>query len=227
VTLLLEARGIFKSFQKGDKNLQVLGADSGLNLALEPKQTAAIVGASGAGKSTLLHILGGLECPTRGQVFFLGEDIFRFSEGMRAEFRNKSLGFVFQFHYLLPELTALENVLMPLMIGQQLSPRTKAQAIELLEFVGLKDRLEHRPSELSGGEQQRVAIARAVVMRPKLILADEPTGNLDSANRSKILELLVELHRLTEVGILLVTHDMLLAGKMKHIFQMRDGTFFS
>jgi len=187
----------------------------------------AITGASGVGKSTLLHILGTLEAPSGGHVFYgqKQQDIFKYTEKELSSFRNRTLGFVFQFHYLLPEFSALENVMMPALIaghGRQVSEK---QARGLLEFVGLSHRLEHRPSELSGGEQQRVAIARSVILRPKLLLADELTGNLDSTNRNHVMELLGRLNQATGVSILLVTHDQTLANKMHRVLVMKDGQF--
>ncbi len=221
---LLRAEQIRKSFFKGKKEIPVV---RGVDLTIMPGEMIAITGASGVGKSTLLHILGTLEAPSSGQVLF-GEkqqDIFRFSERALSVFRNRSLGFVFQFHYLLPEFSALENVMMPALIAGHARQASESQATNLLEFVGLKHRLDHRPSELSGGEQQRVAIARAVILRPKLLLADELTGNLDSANRSIVMDLLVRLNEATGVSVLLVTHDLELAKRMHRILIMKDGTF--
>jgi lipoprotein-releasing system ATP-binding protein len=223
-TPLLVAQDVRKSFFKGKKEIKVV---RGVNLKIQPGEMVAITGASGVGKSTLLHILGTLEAPTSGQVLF-GEDqidLFRMSEKGLSEFRNRFLGFVFQFHYLLPEFSALENVMMPALIAGYSRLVAADKAKELLEFVGLRHRLEHRPSELSGGEQQRVSIARAVILRPKLILADELTGNLDSQNRAMIVELLVRLNRGTGVSILLVTHDQEVAQQMHRVLPMKDGAF--
>jgi lipoprotein-releasing system ATP-binding protein len=221
---LLVAEQIQKSFFKGKKEIPVV---KGVDLTIQVGELVAITGASGVGKSTLLHILGTLEAPSSGKVYF-GEkrqDIFKYSEKALSQFRNKSLGFVFQFHYLLPEFSALENVMMPALIAGHSKKASEDQARNLLEFVGLKHRLDHRPSELSGGEQQRVAIARAVILRPKLLLADELTGNLDSQNRSIVMDLLVRLNESTGVSILLVTHDAELAKKMHRTLVMKDGVF--
>jgi lipoprotein-releasing system ATP-binding protein len=223
---LLKAEKVRKSFFKEKKEIPVV---QGVDLAIFSGEMVAITGASGVGKSTLLHILGTLEPPTSGKVFFGPEqqDVFRFSERALSTFRNRSLGFVFQFHYLLPEFSALENVMMPALIAGHQRQVSEKQAKDLLEFVGLKHRLTHRPSELSGGEQQRVAIARAVILRPKLLLADELTGNLDSTNRSLVMELLTRLNQATGVSILLVTHDLEIAQRMHRVLTMKDGTFVS
>jgi lipoprotein-releasing system ATP-binding protein len=221
---LLRAEEVRKSFFKGKKEIPVV---RGVNFAIQTGEMVAITGASGVGKSTLLHILGTLEPPTSGRVLFgqKQQDVFRYSEKSLSLFRNKALGFVFQFHYLLPEFSALENVMMPALIAGHPRHASENQARDLLEFVGLKHRLDHRPSELSGGEQQRVAIARAVILRPKLLLADELTGNLDSANRLNVIELLVRLNQATGVSILLVTHDTEVAKKMHRVLVMKDGSF--
>ncbi len=223
-TPLLVVEKVQKSFFKGKKEIPVV---RGVDLEIAKGELVAITGASGVGKSTLLHILGTLETPSSGKVYFGDErqDIFKFSEKSLSQFRNRSLGFVFQFHYLLPEFSALENVMMPALIAGYSRKVSEQQAKELLEFVGLKHRLDHRPSELSGGEQQRVAIARAVILRPKLLLADELTGNLDSENRSIVMDLLVRLNEATGVSILLVTHDSEIAKKMHRILVMKDGLF--
>jgi lipoprotein-releasing system ATP-binding protein len=225
-TPLLRAEGVQKSFWKGKKEIPVV---RGVNLDIQSGEMLAITGASGVGKSTLLHILGTLEPPTSGRVLFgpKQQDIFRYSEKSLSLFRNKALGFVFQFHYLLPEFSALENVMMPALIAGHARDASEKQARDLLEFVGLKHRLEHRPSELSGGEQQRVAIARAVILRPRLLLADELTGNLDSTNRGIVMDLLVRLNQATGVSILLVTHDQEIAKKMHRVLVMKDGVFVS
>ncbi|MBI2712634.1 MAG: ABC transporter ATP-binding protein [Bdellovibrio sp.] len=222
--ILLKAEKVKKSFFKGKKEIQVV---RGVDMEIHPGELVAITGASGVGKSTLLHILGTLEPPSSGKVFFgpQQEDVFRYSEKALSIFRNKMLGFVFQFHYLLPEFSALENVMMPAMIAGYTRQASAQQAKDLLDFVGLKHRLEHRPSELSGGEQQRVAIARAVILRPKLLLADELTGNLDSANCSMVMDLLMRLNQATGISVLLVTHDQEVAKKMHRILKMRDGVF--
>lgn len=221
---LLSAENIRKSFFKGKKEIQVV---RGVDFSIGTGEMIAITGASGVGKSTLLHILGTLEPPSAGKVFFGPEkqDLFQFSEKALSHFRNRSLGFVFQFHYLLPEFSAVENVMMPALIAGYSPKISEQQATELLEFVGLKHRLDHRPSELSGGEQQRVAIARAVILRPKLLLADELTGNLDSVNRSLVMDLLVKLNQSMGLSILLATHDSEVAKKMHRVWVMEDGVF--
>jgi lipoprotein-releasing system ATP-binding protein len=223
---LLKAEQIRKSFMKGGKEVSVV---RGVDLTILSGEMVAITGASGVGKSTLLHILGTLEPPTAGRVLFgqKQQDVFRFSERSLAVFRNKSLGFIFQFHYLLPEFTALENVIMPALIAGYSRKVAEKQGKDLLNFVGLKPRLEHRPSELSGGEQQRVAIARAIILRPKLILADELTGNLDSVNRNRVMDLLVRLNQTLGISVLLVTHDLELAKRMHRVLVMKDGVFVS
>src|ERR1700722_10248612 len=221
---LLLAQNVKKSFFKGKKEIPVV---RGVDLTIHTGEMIAITGASGVGKSTLLHILGTLEPPSSGRVLFgqKQQDIFRYSEKSLSLFRNKALGFVFQFHYLLPEFSALENVMMPALIAGHARQVSEKQARELLTFVGLGPRLEHRPAEMSGGEQQRVAIARAVILRPKLLLADELTGNLDSVNRGNVMELLVKLNQATGVAILLVTHDQEIARRMHRILVMKDGVF--
>lgn len=223
---LLKAEGIKKSFFKGKAEIPVV---RGVDLTIQTGEMVAITGASGVGKSTLLHILGTLETPSEGRVLFgqTQQDIFKYSERALALFRNRALGFVFQFHYLLPEFSALENVMMPALIAGYARDVAEKHAKELLQFVGLSHRLEHRPSELSGGEQQRVAIARSVILRPKLLLADELTGNLDSVNRNNVMDLLVRLNQATGISILLITHDQELARKMHRVLVMKDGLFVS
>ena len=224
--ILLRAEGIQKTFYKAGKEISVV---RGVNLTLFQGECVAITGASGVGKSTLLHILGTLEPPTAGEVYF-GQDqrrLLGLNEKSLAQFRNQSLGFVFQFHYLLPEFSALENVMMPGLIAGVSKKVAMDQAKELLDFVGLSHRLGHRPSELSGGEQQRVSIARAVILKPQLLLADELTGNLDSANRSMVMDLLQKLNETRQISILLVTHDQEVARKMHRVLVMRDGVFIS
>lgn len=223
-TPLLKAVKIAKSFFKEHKEIPVV---RGVDLTIFKGEMIAITGASGVGKSTLLHILGTLEPASSGKVLFGPDlrDLSKLSEKNLSIFRNRSLGFVFQFHYLLPEFSALENVMMPALIAGHPRQMAEKQSRELLEFIGLKHRLNHRPSELSGGEQQRIAIARAVILRPKLLLADELTGNLDSSNKDMVMELLVRLNQNMGVSILLVTHDQGLANHMHRILVMKDGTF--
>ena len=224
VTTLLRAEGLRKSFFKAKTEIPVL---RGVDFSIKAGELVAVTGASGVGKSTLLHILGTLEAPTAGRVLFgrNEQDVFRFSEKALSLFRNRALGFVFQFHYLLPEFTALENVMMPALIAGHTRGASEQQAKDLLAFVGLGHRLQHRPAEMSGGEQQRVAIARSVILRPKLLLADEPTGNLDSVNRGNVMDLLIRLNQSTGVAIMLVTHDMELTKKMHRVLTMKDGVF--
>jgi|SRR3989344_2190139 len=217
---LLECREVEKVFLKDGRRVEVL---RGINFSVAEREALAILGTSGAGKSTFLHVLGTLESPSSGQLLFEGKDISKFTAQKLAAFRNESLGFVFQFHYLLQEFTALENVLMPVLISGKAREQYEKQARELLEEVGLSHRVRHRPSELSGGEQQRVAVARALIMRPKLLLADEPTGNLDSENAAKIRDILLSLNRDRGVTILLVTHDKELAQSFPRQLTMRDG----
>lgn len=220
--VILRAEGVRKSFFKGKTEIPVV---RGVDMSINAGEMVAITGSSGVGKSTLLHILGTLETPSQGRVWFgqPPQDLSKLSERSLSQFRNRSLGFVFQFHYLLPEFTALENVMMPALIAGHARAAAERQAKELLAFVGVSHRLTHRPSELSGGEQQRVAIARAVILRPKLLLADELTGNLDSGNRGNVMELLVRLNQSTGVSILLVTHDQEIAKKMHRVLVMKDG----
>ena len=220
--LVLRARDLHKEFVKGDTKLQIV---KGVSFDLMKGDCVAIMGSSGAGKSTLLHLLGGLDRPTSGDIYFGPKlvNLWKMSDEALSKFRNENLGFIFQFHYLLPEFTALENVMMPVLIGGASRSVAESRAKELLQFVGLKDRMEHRPAELSGGEQQRVAIARAVMMKPKLILADEMTGNLDSENGRRVIDLLLELNRELGIAILLVTHDHDVASRMKRVLTMKDG----
>jgi len=220
--LVLRARDLHKDFIKGDSKLQII---KGVSFDLMKGDCVAIMGASGAGKSTLLHLLGGLDRPTSGDIYFGKKlvNLWKMSDEVLSKFRNENLGFIFQFHYLLTEFTALENVMMPVLISGESRSAALSRAKELLDFVGLKDRMEHRPAELSGGEQQRVAIARAVMMRPKLILADEMTGNLDSENSRRVIDLLLSLNRELGIAILLVTHDHDVASRMKRVITMKDG----
>ncbi len=217
---LLEVRGLCKTYGNGPSLLEVL---SGIDLDLQIGTTTALVGASGAGKSTLLHLLGALDRPSSGMVCFRGENIFKKNDRQLAAFRNRSIGFVFQFHHLLPEFTALENVMMPALIAR--IPRQKARetAESLLEDVGLGQRMTHRPGELSGGEQQRVAIARALVLGPELLLADEPTGNLDMKTSDGIHAMLTDLQTKKGLTLVIVTHNEQLAAAMGTTIHLVDG----
>jgi len=218
--VLLRCDGVTKTYTKDGAAVEVL---RGVNLTVTEGETLAILGTSGAGKSTLLHVLGTLEPPTSGQILYYGQDVTKFSSEKVSRFRNREIGFVFQFHYLLQEFTALENVLMPALISGEDRPRFEERARSLLTDVGLAHRLTHRPAELSGGEQQRVALARALVMHPRLLLADEPTGNLDSGNAQKVKDLFLDLSKSRGVTIALVTHDEEIAkGFGRHVV-MKDG----
>jgi lipoprotein-releasing system ATP-binding protein len=209
-----------KAYSHGGRRLEVL---RGVNLHLEPGEMVAIVGASGVGKSTFLHILGTLDLPSSGTVRISGEEITRMAPARLAAFRNRQIGFVFQFHHLLPEFTALENVMMPALIQRVPREESETLARDILRDVGLADRITHKPSELSGGEQQRVALARAMVMQPSLLLADEPTGNLDSRTGEEIHQLLVKLNRDRGSTLLVVTHNPELAALMPRRLRMVDG----
>lgn len=217
---LLEVRGLCKAYRSGQETLQVL---SGIDMDIEPGTTTALVGASGAGKSTLLHLLGALDRPTSGTVVFDGSDLFRKNDRDLAEFRNRSIGFVFQFHHLLPEFSALENVMMPGLIAGGKKGDVRPLAVALLEEVGLGQRLTHRPGELSGGEQQRVAIARALSRSPQLLLADEPTGNLDAKTSEDIGGLLNRLQREKGLTLVIVTHNERLAASMGRTVRLQNG----
>ena len=220
--ILIEVSDIKKSYSiTKDFRLEVL---KGINLNIYKEEVVTIVGKSGAGKSTLLHILGTLDKPDSGKVYFDKEDVFLKKEKQIAEFRSKMIGFIFQFHHLLPEFTALENVMIPSMI---LGEPDKAKAEEILFEVGLKDRINHKPSELSGGEAQRVAIARALINSPKLILADEPTGNLDSENADSVIELIFNLRKKFKQTFVIVTHNEEFANKCDRIIKMHDGKVVS
>lgn len=221
--LVLEAKDIYKSFNEGKNNVDVI---KGLSLAIEQGEFVSIVGSSGSGKSTLLHILGGLDLPTQGSILLNGRRFDQLGEAERGFLRNQHLGFVYQFHHLLPEFTALENVAMPLMLRDRTSyKKVKEQAEYLLDRVGLSHRLTHKPGELSGGERQRVAMARALVAKPAVMLADEPTGNLDRKTAVKIFELLSDLRNEFNMAMLIVTHDEALAQSADKILHMQDGVW--
>ena len=217
---LIQVRDVFKAFGNGGKRVEVL---RGINLTFTRGERTAIVGASGAGKTTLLHILGVLDRPTSGKVFYWGGDVFRLNERDLALFRNREVGFVFQFHHLLPEFNALENTMMPCLIGGMSKKEAAKRAEAILTQVGLKDRLPHKPGELSGGEQQRVAVARALVMDPKVLLADEPTGNLDTKTGEAVFDLLLDLNQVKNVTLIIVTHNIPLAGRLSRQIRLMDG----
>ena len=217
---LISARSVSKSYAMGASNLEVV---KGIDLDVARGEAVCIVGASGAGKSTLLHLLGTLDRPTLGKVFFKGEDLSRESDEKLAEFRNRSMGFVFQFHHLMAEFSALENVMMPCRIAGLGVTESREKAEALLQQMGLGDRMQHFPSELSGGEQQRVAIARALVRGPEVLFADEPTGNLDTANAALIQDLFFQLKSTLNLTLVVVTHDMAFAAQFPRVLRMRDG----
>jgi lipoprotein-releasing system ATP-binding protein len=217
---LLQAVQLDKRYVDGPAVVQVL---SGLDLDVEPGERVAIVGESGVGKSTLLHLLGALDQPSGGRLLFDGDDVFARREAELAHFRNREIGFVFQFHHLLGDFTALENVMLPSLIGGQAAGTTRARASDLLARVGLKDRLAHRPGQLSGGEQQRVAVARALAQRPRLLLADEPTGNLDPATGEEVQQLLLELNHEHGATLVVATHNDRLAGAMGRTLRLAGG----
>ncbi|WP_074855944.1 lipoprotein-releasing ABC transporter ATP-binding protein LolD [Ectopseudomonas oleovorans] len=217
---VLSCRNLSKRYDEGPESVVVL---DGLELELLPGERVAIVGSSGSGKSTLLNMLGGLDTPSEGSVWLAGEQLSALSETARGLLRNRALGFVYQFHHLLAEFTALENACMPLLIGKTSISEARDRATKLLERVGLGHRLNHKPSELSGGERQRVAIARALVNRPGLVLLDEPTGNLDQHTAEGIQELMRELSRDSNTAFLVVTHDMQLARQMDRVLSLQDG----
>ena len=224
---MLRAENIHKVYRDGMQELHVL---NGINLDIRRNEVICIVGPSGAGKSTLLHILGGIDRPTSGSVYLDNTDLYSLDDVKRANVRHKKIGFVFQFYHLLPEFSAIENVMLPALIARQGLSKLKDirdRAEYLMEMVGLKDRMLHRPSALSGGEQQRVAIARALMNRPRLLLCDEPTGNLDSKMGEEVLRILFELNKKNELTLVIVTHDKDIAKKAQRIVEIKDGRIVS
>ncbi len=220
---LLVVQGLRKSFASGEERLEVL---RGLDLAMARGEMAAITGASGSGKSTLLHLIGGMDHPDGGSILCEGKEITGLGRSELSDFRNRTVGFVFQFHHLLPEFSALENVMMPLLLRGAPADQTKVEALRALDDVRLKDRASHRPGELSGGEQQRVALARALVGRPKILLADEPTGNLDPHTGERVADLLRHLHGTHGLTSILVTHNERLAQICSRIYRLEDGKLY-
>ena len=217
---IISCQNLSKRFKEGKLDVEVL---KDISLDIEAGEKIAIVGSSGSGKSTLLHILGGLDLPTSGHVQVMGKDIAKLSDKQRGDLRNHSLGFIYQFHHLLPEFTALENVAMPLLIRGLAVADASQQASEILDKVGLAERLKHKPGQLSGGERQRAAIARALVTKPNAVLADEPTGNLDHKTALQIFDLMQNLNQEMQTAFVIVTHDMQLADKMDKIYHLVDG----
>ena len=219
--VVLSARHVRRGFREGSARLEVL---TGIDLTVARGERLAIIGVSGSGKTTLLQILGGLDRPDAGRVEVDGRDIHALSERERGALRNRTIGFIYQFHHLLPEFSALENVAMPLLVRREPRSTAKAQAIALLKRVGLAERLDHRPHQLSGGERQRTAVARALVVSPKLVLADEPTGNLDGRNAEQVFSLMLELNREFGTSLVVVTHDPRLAARMDRVLELNAGT---
>jgi len=217
---VIQAVNLSKSFQKDGTRMEIL---KNLDFEIGSGESVAILGASGAGKSTLLHILGTLDHPTSGNLFINGEDVFGYDERKIAELRNRKIGFVFQFHHLLPEFSSLENVMMPALINGMPKREARSRAEFVLNEVSLGDRVTHKPGELSGGEQQRVAVARAVIMEPDIILADEPTGNLDTETGERVQDVLINLNKTRNMTLIIVTHNQLLAERLDRSIGLRDG----
>ncbi len=217
---VVRAEALGKTYAEGALRTPVF---DGLDIAVHAGETVAILGASGAGKSTLLHLLGGLDTPTAGEVFVAGQKMSALSDAARGKLRNRALGFVYQFHHLLPEFTALENVMLPVLLNGTSVHDAALRARELLESVGLGHRLEHKPGELSGGERQRTAVARALVNRPACVLGDEPTGNLDEKTAANVFGQMLELNRAHRTSLVLVTHDRSLAGKLDRVLELHEG----
>ncbi len=217
---VIHAEGLGKTYREGTLHTPVF---DGLDIAVQAGETVAILGASGAGKSTLLHLLGGLDTPTAGEVFVAGQKMSALSDAARGQLRNRALGFVYQFHHLLPEFTALENVMLPVLLNGTAVADARARAKALLESVGLGHRLEHKPGELSGGERQRAAVARALVNKPACVLGDEPTGNLDEKTAANVFELMLGLNRAEKTSLVLVTHDRRLARRLDRVVEMHEG----
>ena len=217
---VLECRGVVRRFEEGDSVLEVL---KGVDISVAPAERVAIIGTSGSGKTTLLQIMGGLDDPNDGEVLVDGQSMHGSDEKAKGDLRNRYIGFVYQFHHLLPEFTAEENVAMPLLIRRETKPHALAEARELLGRVGLGERLTHKPGELSGGERQRAAVARALITRPQLVLADEPTGNLDAGNGEHVLSLMLELNRELRTSLVIVTHDHSIADRMDRVLVLEGG----
>ena len=220
---IIEAKNLKKVYKTDEGYVEAL---KGINFSMEKGDMVAVMGPSGSGKSTFLHLIGGIDIPTEGQVFIEGKDIYSMNEDKKAVFRNKTIGFIFQFHYLLPEFTALENVMIPKLLYENNEKKVKEEAIKILEKLNLGDRLNHKPSQLSGGQQQRVAIARALINKPSIIIADEPTGNLDSENSKVVMEILQSLNKENNVSIVIATHDVDIAKYCYHTYYMKDGLLY-
>lgn len=218
--VVLKTTGLARKFGDGDLQVEVLKS---IDLSIQPGESHAIVGSSGAGKSTLLHCLGGLDRISSGSIELMGHDLEQQSDRRMGLLRNQYLGFIYQFHHLLPEFTALENIMMPLLIRRENPQVARDNALELLQKIGLEERAIHKPGELSGGERQRVALARALVTRPACVLADEPTGNLDEKTAASMMELMLELNASSQTSLVIVTHDLSIASRMQYCWEMHDG----